>query len=103
MINDPYLGGTHIMDVKMVRPFFHDGELFCYLANTGHWPDIGGRVPGGFSSAATEVYQEGLRVPPVRLFSDDRLNGDMLDILQGQQPHPEDIEGDVPPRRPPYG
>jgi N-methylhydantoinase B len=95
MINDPYLGGTHIMDVKMVRPFFYDGELFCYLANTGHWPDIGGRVPGGFSSAATEVYQEGLRVPPVRLFSGDRLNGDILAILQANSRIPEDIEGDV--------
>jgi N-methylhydantoinase B len=95
MINDPYLGGTHIMDVKMVRPFFHDGELLCYLANTGHWTDIGGRVPGGFSPAATEVHQEGLRVPPVRLFSDDRLNGDILAILQANSRIPEDIEGDV--------
>jgi N-methylhydantoinase B len=95
LINDPYLGGTHVMDVKMVRPFFHDGELFCYLASTGHWPDIGGRVPGGFSSAATEVYQEGLRVPPVRLFSGDRLNHDILGILQANSRIPEDIEGDV--------
>jgi len=95
MINDPYLGGTHIMDVKMVRPFFHDGELFYYLANTGHWTDIGGRVPGGFSSAATEVYQEGLRVPPVRLFSDDELNTDILAILQANSRIPEDIEGDI--------
>ncbi len=95
MINDPYLGGTHIMDVKMVRPFFHDGELLCYLANTGHWTDIGGRVPGGFSPVATEVHQEGLRVPPVRLFSDDRLNGDILAILQANSRIPEDIEGDV--------
>jgi N-methylhydantoinase B len=95
MINDPYLGGTHIMDVKMVRPFFHDGELQCYLANTGHWPDLGGRVPGGFSPAATEVYQEGLRIPPVPLFSDDQLNGDILAILQANSRIPEDIEGDV--------
>jgi N-methylhydantoinase B len=95
MINDPYLGGTHVMDVKMVRPFFHDGELLCYLANTGHWTDIGGRVPGGFSPAATEVYQEGLRVPPVRLFSDDQLNADILTILQANSRIPEDIEGDV--------
>ncbi len=95
IINDPYLGGTHVMDVKMVRPFFYEGELLCYLANTGHWTDIGGRVPGGFSSAATEVYQEGLRVPPVRLYSDDQLNGDILAILQANSRVPEDIEGDV--------
>ena len=52
LINDPYLGGTHVMDVKMVRPFFHDGELFCYLASTGHWPDIGGSLPGGIACPA---------------------------------------------------
>jgi N-methylhydantoinase B len=78
-----------------VRPFFHDGKLLCYVANTGHWTDIGGRVPGGFSPAATEVHQEGLRVPPVRLFSDDRLNGDILAILQANSRIPEDVEGDV--------
>ena len=55
ILNDPYLGGTHLMDVKFVEPFFHEGRLFCWLANTGHWPDIGGTVPGGFSANATEV------------------------------------------------
>src|SRR3954451_20254273 len=54
VLNDPYLGGTHLMDVKFVEPFFSRGELFCWLANTGHWPDIGGAVPGGFSAQATE-------------------------------------------------
>ncbi|MGH3664313.1 MAG: hydantoinase B/oxoprolinase family protein [Micromonosporaceae bacterium] len=95
LINDPYLGGTHIMDTKMVRPFFYQGELFAYLANTGHWPDIGGRVPGGFSAAATDCYQEGLRVPPVRLFTDDELNPDILSILQANSRIPDDIIGDV--------
>ena len=61
MVNDPYLGGTHLMDVKMVKPFFYQGKFIAFLANTGHWPDIGGRTPGGFSSKATEIYQEGLR------------------------------------------
>ncbi len=87
IINDPYLGGTHVMDVKMVRPFFYGGELLCYLANTGHWTDVGGRVPGGFSSAATEVYQEGLRFPPVRLFSDDLAQRRHTGHPAGQQPH----------------
>jgi N-methylhydantoinase B len=95
LINDPYLGGTHIMDVKMVRPFYYRGRLFAYLANTGHWPDIGGRVPGGFSAGATDVYQEGLRIPPVRLFRDDELNPDIVAILQANSRIPEDIEGDV--------
>ena len=68
ILNDPYLGGTHLMDVKFVTPFFYRGELFCWLANTGHWPDIGGAVPGGFSANATEVEQEGLRLPLFKFF-----------------------------------
>ena len=68
IVNDPYLGGTHLMDVKFVKPFFYQGRLFAWLANTGHWPDIGGSVPGGYSASATEVEQEGLRLPPVKLF-----------------------------------
>src|SRR6185295_6069167 len=67
-VNDPYLGGTHLMDVRFVLPFYYQGEQFCWLQNTGHWPDIGGMVPGGFSSKATEVEQAGLRLPPVKLF-----------------------------------
>ncbi|GIT07152.1 MAG: hypothetical protein CM1200mP30_07820 [Pseudomonadota bacterium] len=55
------------MDVRFVKPFFYEGELFAWLANTGHWPDTGGSVPGGFSANATEVEQEGLRLPPVKL------------------------------------
>ena len=62
VVNDPYLGGTHLMDVRFALPFYHRGELFCWLQNTGHWPDIGGAVPGGFSAHATEVEQEGLRL-----------------------------------------
>lgn len=95
LLNDPYLGGTHIMDVKMVRPFFHNGRLLCYLANTGHWPDIGGRVPGGFAAEASDVYQEGLRLPPVRIAEGGRLRRDIVDILKFNSRIPEDIEGDV--------
>ena len=60
---DPYLGGTHLMDVKMIMPFFYRDKLWCFLSNTGHWPDTGGMVPGGFCSTATEIQQEGLRLP----------------------------------------
>jgi N-methylhydantoinase B len=81
IVNDPYLGGTHLMDVKFVRPFFYRGELFAWLANTGHWPDIGGAVPGGFSANATEVEQEGLRLPPVKLFKAGVLDEEILGII----------------------
>jgi len=81
IVNDPYLGGTHLMDVKFVKPFFYRGALFCWLANTGHWPDIGGMVPGGFSAKATEVEQEGLRLPPVRLFKRGEIDEEILSII----------------------
>ena len=79
--NDPYLGGTHLMDVRFYRPFFHRGALYCWLANTGHWPDTGGAVPGGFSANATEVEQEGLRLPPVRLYREGVMNEEILSII----------------------
>jgi N-methylhydantoinase B len=81
IVNDPYLGGTHLMDVKFVQPFFRDGKLWCWLANTGHWPDTGGMVPGGFSANATEVEQEGLRLPPVKLYKKGELDQEILSII----------------------
>jgi len=81
IVNDPYLGGTHLMDVRFVKPFFYRGELFCWLSNTGHWPDTGGMVPGGFSANATEVEQEGLRLPPVKLFKEGKMDEEILSII----------------------
>ncbi len=81
IVNDPYLGGTHLMDVRFARPFYRDGELYCWLSNTGHWPDTGGAVPGGFSASATAVEQEGLRLPPVRLFKQGRLDEELYAVI----------------------
>ena len=81
IVNDPYLGGTHLMDVRFARPFYRHGKLFCWLSNTGHWPDTGGSVPGGFSAAATAVEQEGLRLPPVRLFKEGQLDEEIYAII----------------------
>jgi len=81
IVNDPYLGGTHLMDVRFVIPFFYEGELFAWLANTGHWPDTGGSVPGGFSANATEVEQEGLRLPPVKLYKAGIMDEEILSIV----------------------
>ncbi|HEX7438264.1 MAG TPA: hydantoinase B/oxoprolinase family protein [Caldimonas sp.] len=81
IVNDPYLGGTHLMDVKFVQPFFYAGKPWCWLANTGHWPDTGGMVPGGFSANATEVEQEGLRLPPVKLYKRGVIDDEILSII----------------------
>ena len=81
IVNDPYLGGTHLMDVRFARPFYRNGRIFCWLSNTGHWPDTGGAVPGGFSASATAVEQEGLRLPPVRLFKEGVLDDEIYAII----------------------
>ena len=95
IINDPYLGGTHLMDVKMVKPFFYRERLTAFLANSGHWPDIGGRVPGGFSTKATEIYQEGLRIPPLRLLNRGVLHRELVDIILHNVRVPEERQGDL--------
>ena len=81
IVNDPYLGGTHLMDVRFVRPYYRKGKLWCWLSNTGHWPDTGGSVPGGFSASATAVEQEGLRLPPVKLFKKGELDQEIYSII----------------------
>jgi N-methylhydantoinase B len=81
IVNDPYLGGTHLMDVRFARPFYREGKIWCWLSNTGHWPDTGGAVPGGFSASATAVEQEGLRLPPVKLFKRGKLDEEIYAII----------------------
>jgi len=81
IVNDPYLGGTHLMDVRFAQPYYRDGEIFCWLSNTGHWPDTGGAVPGGFSASATAVEQEGLRLPPVKLFKRGEMDQEIYSII----------------------
>ncbi|MBL8581382.1 MAG: hydantoinase B/oxoprolinase family protein [Rhizobiaceae bacterium] len=82
IVNDPYLGGTHLMDVRFAMPVYRGGKIFCWLSNTGHWPDIGGSVPGGFSASATAVEQEGLRLPPVKLFKKRQLDPEIYAIIR---------------------
>ena len=81
IVNDPYLGGTHLMDVRFATPYYRDGKIYCWLSNTGHWPDTGGAVPGGFSASATSVEQEGLRLPPVKLFKKGTLDPEIYSII----------------------
>ncbi|MCC6947938.1 MAG: hydantoinase B/oxoprolinase family protein [Bradyrhizobiaceae bacterium] len=95
MLNDPYRGGTHLMDVKLVRPFFYKGERFAVLANCGHWTDIGGAVPGGFGVRATEIYQEGVRIPPVLLSRKGVIQEDLLKLLFANMRVPEERLGDL--------
>jgi len=95
VFNDPYEGGTHLSDFKLVRPFFHGGQVFCFLASVGHWHDVGGNVPGNYNPVATECYQEGMLIPPVLLYSSGILNEDIVAILQSNSRLPGSLYGDL--------
>jgi N-methylhydantoinase B len=79
--NDPYIGGTHLPDVLIARPLFHEGELYGYACNRGHWADIGGMGPGSYSPATTDIHQEGVFIPPIKLFEEGRVNTGVLAMI----------------------
>ncbi len=95
LFNDPYEGGTHLNDFRLVRPVFRQGRLFCWLASVGHWLDIGGNVPGNYNPRATESHQEGVRIPPVRLIRAGVMQQDVLDILAANSRVPNSNWGDL--------
>lgn len=95
IFNDPYEGGTHLSDFKLVRPFYRNGGIFCFLASVGHWHDVGGNVPGNYNPVATESFQEGMLIPPVKLIEGSTLRQDILDILQANSRLPGSLYGDL--------
>ncbi|MGD1924217.1 MAG: hydantoinase B/oxoprolinase family protein [Paracoccaceae bacterium] len=95
IFNDPYAGGTHLSDIRLVRPYFRNGELFCWLASVGHWHDVGGNVPGNYNPAATESFQEGFLLPPVKLFDRGAIRQDIVDILMSNSRLPGSAWGDL--------
>ena len=95
IFNDPYEGGTHLSDFKLVRPIFRDGELYCYMASVGHWHDVGGNVPGNYNPAAVECFQEGMLIPPVKLIEGGVLNEDIVAILSANSRQPVSLYGDL--------
>ncbi|MCP5076355.1 MAG: hydantoinase B/oxoprolinase family protein [Rhodobacteraceae bacterium] len=95
IFNDPYLGGTHLSDFRLVRPYFREGGVFCYLASVGHWHDVGGNVPGNYNPVATESFQEGMLIPPVKLFDQGVYKQDIVDILSANSRLPGSLFGDL--------
>ncbi len=95
LFNDPYDGGTHLNDVRLVRPLMRDGKVFAWLASVGHWLDVGGNVPGNFNARATESFQEGFRVPPVKLVRAGVIQQDIIDILAANSRVPQSNWGDL--------
>ncbi len=95
IFNDAHLGGTHLSDMRLVRPYFHEGKLFCYLASVGHWHDVGGAVPGNYNPAATDAFQEAFVLPPVRLAKAGTIQTDIIDILMRNTRLPQSAQGDL--------
>jgi N-methylhydantoinase B len=95
LFNDPYDGGTHLNDIRLVRPLMRNGRVFVWLASVGHWLDVGGNVPGNFNAKATESFQEGFRVPPVKLIRAGVLQQDIVDILAANSRVPQSNWGDL--------
>ena len=95
IFNDAHIGGTHLSDMRLVRPYFRDGELFCYLASVGHWHDVGGAVPGNYNPAATDAFAEAFVLPPVRLAREGVINQDIIDILMRNTRLPQSAQGDL--------
>ncbi len=95
ILNDPYEGGMHLPDIFMFVPFFHDGALEGYCVVICHHTDVGGRVPGSNASDSTEIYQEGLRLPPVKLYEAGTMNATLERLLAINVRVPERVLGDL--------
>jgi N-methylhydantoinase B len=95
LFNDPYDGGTHLNDIRLVRPLMRGQRVFAWLASVAHWLDVGGNVPGNFNAKATESFQEGVRIPPVKLIRAGVLQQDIVDILSANSRVPQSNWGDL--------
>ncbi len=94
-VNDPYLGGTHFNDMRIVRPIFHEGSVVGWSQSNGHWADVGGTVPGSFDVTAKEHFAEGIRVTPVRLWQKGVFLADVAGMITANTRAPVDAMGDL--------
>ena len=95
LLNDPYRGGTHLNDVTLLCPIFDEsGQLLIFPAVRAHWVDVGGMVPGSYSGLSTNIYQEGVRIPPVKIISRGQIDHAAMTLLLANMRVPEEREGD---------
>jgi N-methylhydantoinase B len=92
--NDPYTGGTHLNDVALIYPLFADGRMFVFPVVRAHWGDVGGMSPGSLSGGATEIFQEGVRIPPIRIIERGRPNEAALELIFANMRGPRERKGD---------
>ena len=94
ILNDPYRGGTHLPDITCISPVFVDKKLTFFVANRAHHSDVGGMTPGSMP-LATEIFQEGLIIPPLKLIQKGKLNTDIFDLILANVRTPEERKGDL--------
>lgn len=93
--NDPFVGrGSHLPDVAVLAPVFHDGQLVMFVANIAHHADVGGMAPGSMSGGMTEIYQEGIRIPPIRIVRDGEIVDDVFEMILLNVRVPRERRGD---------
>lgn len=95
ILNDPFRGGTHLPDITIVSPIFYRGERVGFAANRAHHSDVGGGTPGGMSALSTDVFQEGIRIPPVKLAAKGKINRQLLDFILSNVRTPIERLGDL--------
>ncbi len=99
VLNDPFHGGAHLPDITFVAPAFYDGEILGFVAVRAHHADVGGMTPGSLPAGAVEIYQEGLRIPPVKLWRRGELDRDLLSLILANVRTPWEREGDLRAQR----
>ena len=95
IMNDPYMGGTHLPDIALVMPIFSGGELIAFSAAMTHHQDVGGMSPGSVPTNATEIFQEGIRIPPLKYSDKGEINDTLLKLLKLNVRLPDSFEGDL--------
>src|SRR6202163_2812052 len=95
LLNDPYHGGSHLPDLTAFVPIFDGERRLLWTIVRAHQSDIGGATHGGYNPSATEIWQEGLRIPPIKLYEAGRLRDDLLDMLALNVRNPYDFRGDL--------
>ena len=95
IINDPYAGGTHFNDVRLIRPIFVGDEIIAYSQSNGHWSDVGGSVPGSFDVMAKEMFREGIRITPVRIIDQGEFREDVANMIAANTRDPSSVIGDM--------
>ena len=95
LLNDPYISGTHLPDLTLIHPIFYNGEIIAYAANKAHHSDVGGKSPGSMAGDATEIFQEGIIIPPVKLVKRRKVDRELTNLILSNVRTPHARLGDL--------